>query len=72
MARGKETFYSLRALYRMAEWRRFRTRHRSNRFAEVLGLTPDGTHMIGFWEGTEDPIKFTPDDTNWTDLTTYV
>ena len=70
--RGHETFYALRDMYRRAEWRRFRAKHRSNRYAEMLGYTPDGKAMIGFWEGQDEVTRFDPDDMQWSQLTTYV
>jgi hypothetical protein len=69
---GKEVFDSLRTHYRAAEYRRFRVKDRSNRYAEMLGFTPDGKHMIGFWEGQDEVTRFAPDDSNWTNRVTYV
>ena len=70
--RGRENYGTLRELYLKAEWRRFRVKHRTNRHAEMLGYTPDGKHMVGFWEGHDEVTYFAPDDLQWTELLTYV
>ncbi len=70
--RGKEHYQSLRDLYRTAEYRRFRVRHRTNWYAEILGFGPDGRHMVGWREGSDDLRKFDPDQIEWTEPTIYL
>jgi len=72
MGTGKEYYSTLRQMYRDADHRRFRTKHRSNRHAELLGFTPDGKSMVGFWEGQDEVTYFAADELNWTALTVYV
>jgi len=68
----KQHLRSLRELYRAADWRRFRVKHHTNRYAEILGLAPDGLHMVGYWEGHDDITMFAADEINWTSLTVYI
>lgn len=72
MAAGKETYHPLRLLVRRAEYRRFRARHRDNRWADFLGFSPNGQHVVGFWDGDEQPTLFDPSEIQWAQLVTYV
>ena len=72
MARPGDKFATLREFFRAAEFRKFRARHRTNRSADFLGFTPDGKSVVGFWDGSEEPTMFEPDDYNWTQLVTYL
>lgn len=72
MANGKEHFYTLRELFRMASARRFRATHRTSRNAECLGFGPDGNYMLGWWEGQDEPLEFDPDDRQWSNPVIYV
>jgi hypothetical protein len=70
VAGGKESYASLRDLYRAASFRRFSARHRNNRRATFLGFAPGGA-VLGWWDNTTDVIEFAPDEAQWTDLVTY-
>lgn len=72
MAAGKETYHSLRQLVRRSDFRRFRARHRDNRWADFLGFTPNGEKVVGFWDGDEEPTLYDADEIQWTQLVTYV
>ena len=72
MARPGDKFATLRDLFRAAEFRGFRARHRSNRWADFLGFVPDGKSVIGFWDGSNEPETFEPDDHQWTQLVTHL
>jgi hypothetical protein len=72
MANGKEQYFTLRELFRMASSRGFRAKHRGNRYAECIGFGPNGTAVLGFWEGHDDIEYFDPDERAWTNPTIYV
>jgi hypothetical protein len=72
MASGKEQYRTLRELFRLASSRRFRTKNRNNRYAEIIGFGPNGDRMIGWWEGTDTALEFDPDERAWTNPTIYV
>lgn len=72
MTGGKEHYQSLRDLYRLSQHRRFRAKHRNNRWADILGFGPHGDYIIGWWDGQDKTTEFDPDDENWTRITTYV
>lgn len=65
---GREHWHTLLEAYRFADYRRFRARHRSNRWGEFLGVGPDG-QMLGWWDGQEQPASFDPDDRQWCQIT---
>jgi hypothetical protein len=72
MTGAHESFTSLRKAYRLSEYRRFRVKHRSNKWADILGFAPDGKTLLGWWDGSEQVEHFAPDDIAWAQLTTYV
>ena len=69
---GKPRLWTLRDLYRQADYRRFRARRRDRRQAEFVGMNRDGTAMLGWLDGSDDMLEFPPDEAEWTDLTIYV
>lgn len=70
MTGGKEFYNSLAEYLRRADFRRFRIKHRTNRWAEILGYGPDG-RMVGYWDGSQDIQLFDPAEICWTRLVTY-
>jgi hypothetical protein len=66
---GREEYASLRDLYKRASFRRFRARHRSNRWATFLGFGPD-LQVVGWWDGAAMEA-FAPDEAQWTAMVTY-
>jgi hypothetical protein len=68
---GKEHFQSLREAYRFSDYRRFRAKHRSGRWADFLGFGPDGATIIGWWDGDEFEQHYEPDVRNWSHITIY-
>jgi hypothetical protein len=64
--------FTLRECFRHSEHRRFSAQHRDGRWAEMLGFTPDGLHMLGWWANNNELTKFEPDQIDWVRFTTHI
>lgn len=72
MANGKEQYFTLRELFRLASSRRFRAVNRSSRAAEFVGFGPQGAGVLGWYESNDEIMEFDPDERQWTRPTIYV
>ncbi len=69
---GKEAFYTLREAFRSANFRRFRAKNKQNRWADFVGFGPDGTTLLGWFDGSGDVQHFDPDTRTWSNITVYL